>query len=112
MAALDDALSGRGRLVLVGEPGIAKTRTAQELAAICDQRGVQVLWGRCHEQQGMPPYWPWVQVIRSYVRECDPERLRTEMGAGASDIAEIVAAIRPWSFPTVAEFRFQAADAI
>ena len=92
MAALDDAMSGRGRLgMLVGEPGIGKTRTAQELAAISEERGVQVLWGRCHEQQGMPPYWPWIQVIRSYVRECESDRLRTEMGAGASDIAEIVA---------------------
>ncbi len=33
-AALEDALSGRGRLVtLMGEPGIGKTRTAQELVA-------------------------------------------------------------------------------
>ena len=31
-SALDDALSDHGRLVmLVGEPGIGKTRTAQEL---------------------------------------------------------------------------------
>ena len=31
--ALEDALSGKGRLVvLVGEPGIGKIRTAQELA--------------------------------------------------------------------------------
>ena len=35
LAALDDALSGRGRLVmLVGEPGIGKTRIAQELADV------------------------------------------------------------------------------
>jgi predicted ATPase len=34
-AAVDDALAGRGRLVLLaGEPGIGKTRTAQELAAV------------------------------------------------------------------------------
>ncbi len=34
MAALDDALGGRGRLVmLAGEPGIGKTRIAQELAS-------------------------------------------------------------------------------
>ena len=50
-----------GRLVtLVGEPGIGKTRTAQELATYAGLRSAQVLWGRCYEEQGMPPYWPWV----------------------------------------------------
>ena len=39
-AALDDALAGRGRMVmLAGEPGIGKTRAAQELAAPAEQRG-------------------------------------------------------------------------
>ncbi|MFQ6030213.1 MAG: AAA family ATPase, partial [Dehalococcoidia bacterium] len=94
-AALEDALSGRGRLVtLVGEPGIGKTRTAQELATYAGLRGTQVLWGRCYEEQGMPPYWPWVQAIRSYVREREPEQLRSEMGAGAADIAEVVSDVR------------------
>ena len=65
-ACLEDALSGRGRLVtLVGEPGIGKTRTAQELATYAGLRGAQVLWGRSYEEQGVPPYWPWVQAIRS-----------------------------------------------
>ena len=46
-ACLEDALSGRGRLVtLVGEPGIGKTRTAQELTTYAGLRGAQVLWGR------------------------------------------------------------------
>jgi serine/threonine protein kinase len=94
-ACLEDALSGRGRLVtLVGEPGIGKTRTAQELATYAGLRSAQVLWGRCYEEQGMPPYWPWVQAIRSYVRERDPEQLRSEMGAGAADIAEVVSEVR------------------
>ena len=94
-ACLEDALSGRGRLVtLVGEPGIGKTRTAQELTTYAGLRGVQVLWGRCYEEQGMPPYWPWVQAIRSYVRERDPEQLRSEMGAGAADIAEVVSDVK------------------
>ncbi|MFQ6030766.1 MAG: serine/threonine-protein kinase, partial [Dehalococcoidia bacterium] len=94
-AALEDALSGRGRLVtLVGEPGIGKTRTAQELATYAGLRGGQVLWGRCYEEQGMPPYWPWVQAIRSYVREQDPEQLRSEMGTGAADIAEVVSDVK------------------
>ena len=63
--ALEDALSGRARTVmLVGEPSIGKTRTAQELAAYAIERGYQALWGRCYSAQGAPPYWPWGQAIR------------------------------------------------
>jgi hypothetical protein len=95
VSALDDALEGRGRMVmLAGEPGIGKTRTAQELATYAGLRGCQVLWGRCYEEQGVPPYWPWVQAIRSYVRDQDAEQLRSEMGAGAADIAEIVSDVK------------------
>ena len=47
--ALNDALSGQGRLImLAGKPGIGKTRTAQELGVLAEQRGAQNLWGRCH----------------------------------------------------------------
>jgi predicted ATPase len=89
--ALDEARSGQGRLVmLVGEPGIGKTRMAEEFASHAKGREALVLWGRCHEQEGMPPFWPWVQAIRSYIRERAPEQLRSELGAGAPAIAEIV----------------------
>ena len=90
-AALDAALSGRGGLVmLVGEPGIGKTRTAQELAMLAGARSAQVLWGRCYEEQGAPPYWPWIQPIRAYVQQAGAEQLAAEMGPGATIIAEIV----------------------
>ena len=39
-------------------------------------------------------HWPWVQAIRSYIREQSPEELRTQMGAGAADIAEVVPEVR------------------
>ena len=39
-------------------------------------------------------YWPWVQAIRSYVRERDPDQPRPEMGAGAANIAEVVSDVR------------------
>ena len=52
-AALEDACSGHGRLaMLAGEPGIGKTRTAQELASQAEAKGAQVLWGWCYEEQG------------------------------------------------------------
>ena len=61
--AFDEAFAGRGSVVmLVGEPGIGKTRTTQELETYARMRGAQVLWGRANEAAGAPPYWPWVQV--------------------------------------------------
>ena len=94
-AALDEAFAGHGQLVmLVGEPGIGKTRTAREIAACAEARGVRVLSGRCHEGRGAPPYWPWVQAIRSYVTAAPSDRLASVMGTAASDIAEIVSEVR------------------
>jgi class 3 adenylate cyclase len=94
-SGLDDALSGRGRiLMLVGEPGIGKTRTAEELATYAQMRGGQVLWGRCYEGEGAPAYWPWVQILRSYVHDRDPKELLSDMGPGAADIAGVVSEVR------------------
>ncbi|MBI2760883.1 MAG: ATP-binding protein [Chloroflexi bacterium] len=57
---LDLARAGRGSVVLVGgEPGIGKTRLAQQLASAAETRGCQVLSGRCWEaDSGAPAFWP------------------------------------------------------
>jgi signal transduction histidine kinase/tetratricopeptide (TPR) repeat protein len=89
-AAFEKAASGRGRVVLlVGEAGIGKTRTANELATYAASRGAEVLVGRCYEGGGAPAYWPWIQVMRTYVRRRDPAELAEEMGPGAEDIAQM-----------------------
>ena len=89
--ALEDALGGHGRLLLlVGEPGIGKTRTAEELATYARVRGAKVHWGRCHEGDGAPAYWPWTQALRSYVREADPVGLAWELGPSAPEVAQLV----------------------
>ena len=88
---LAEAMSGQGRLVLLaGEPGIGKTRTAQELASLAESLGAKVFWGWSYEEEGAPPYWPWVQTIRAYVQQCDAEQLRSEMGNGAANIADVI----------------------
>jgi hypothetical protein len=38
-------------------------------------------------------YWPWAQVIRSYLRDRDPATLSSLMGSGAADISGIVAEV-------------------
>jgi hypothetical protein len=67
LAELGTALSAsatEGCLFLVaGEPGIGKTRLATEAASIARGRGFRVVWGRCWEAGGAPPFWPWREVF-------------------------------------------------
>jgi tetratricopeptide (TPR) repeat protein len=93
--ALDEALDGRGRLVLLaGQPGIGKSRTAAELASTARRRGCQVLVGRCYEGEGAPAYWPWVQILRAYFRDCDPATLEGVRGPVGANIAQILPSLR------------------
>ncbi len=94
-AALDESIAGRGHVTLIaGDAGIGKTRLATEVKAYAELRGARVLSGRCHAGEGAPPYWPWVQVIRTYVRERKAEELLAELGSGATDIAQVVSDVR------------------
>ena len=69
---VEHALAGAGRLLLfTGEPGIGKSRLAEQVAAEAAERGAAVAWGRCWEAGGAPAYWPWVQVFRALELE-DP----------------------------------------
>ncbi len=102
-AGLDDAVAGRGRLVLlVGEPGIGKSRLADELISRARARGARVLVGRCWEAGGAPAFWPWVQSLRACIREMDAEMLRAQLGAGASDLAQLLPELREL-FPDLPE---------
>jgi len=95
VAGLEEALAGHGRLVLLtGEPGIGKSRLAEELIKRARERGADVLVGRCWEAGGAPAYWPWVQSLRGYIRELDPELLRAGLGPAAADLAPIVPELR------------------
>jgi DNA-binding SARP family transcriptional activator len=95
VGGLDDAFAGRGRLfLLVGEPGIGKSRLAEELIAHARARGASVLVGRCWEAGGAPAYWPWVQSLRPYLRDTDAETLRSQLGEGAADVARLFPELR------------------
>src|SRR6266545_4043839 len=55
-AGLDAAVAGRGRLfLLAGEPGIGKSRLADEVIRQARERRACVLVGRCWEAGGPPP---------------------------------------------------------
>jgi DNA-binding CsgD family transcriptional regulator len=95
---LDAARAGEGGVVLiVGEPGIGKTRLAQALAAEALSGGAAVYWGRAYEGDWAPAYGLWSDVLGDYLRDRPAERLGEELdqaGPGAAAVAQIVPAIR------------------
>ena len=91
LGALEETRAGHGRAVLLGgEPGIGKSRLADELASRAEALGYRVLWGRGWEDAGAPPYWPWVQALRTCVRATPPDQLASQLGHGAADVAQML----------------------
>jgi len=101
--ALEGALSGRGALaMLAGEPGIGKTRLAEEFGVYAGLRGAQLLTGRCYEVGASLPYRPFYEAFRQYARSRPDEELRSQLGPGAPEIATLVSEIRA-RFPDIEE---------
>ena len=119
LAALDEILAGarggRGRVVLVaGEPGIGKTRLAEEAARRGAAAGMRVAWGRCHEGDGAPALWPWAQVLRQLAAELAPGQLAAMLGPSAAWIGQLMPELagpaqpaRPLPMADLAAARFQ-----
>ena len=61
--------------ILIGEPGIGKTRLASEASNRAKALGFTVSVGQCIERSEAPSYWPWIQICRDLLLslECDPE---------------------------------------
>ena len=90
-SALEEAASARGSLVLLtGEPGIGKTRLMSEFALVAGQHGVRVVTGRCWEEGGAPPYWPWMQVVRSLGGDLEQLAAAADSHAGRRGAANAV----------------------
>ena len=65
---LADVCSGSGGVLIVeGEPGVGKSRLVSEVSQSAADRGMIILTGRCHDGQAIPPYWPWVEILRTYL---------------------------------------------
>lgn len=94
--SLERARSGRGQvLLLAGDGGMGKTRSAQELARHAEAQGMLALWGRCSEEPGAPPFWPWTQAIRALAAQLDDDALRDVLGAGAAQVLGLVPELGP-----------------
>jgi ATP/maltotriose-dependent transcriptional regulator MalT len=79
LSSLDRVLAelGQGRsaaILLVGEPGIGKTRLLAELASRADARGHLVLTGSASELERDLPFSVFVDAIDEYLRGLAPNR--------------------------------------
>jgi DNA-binding SARP family transcriptional activator len=81
IAALDEARTAVRIVLVEGEPGIGKTRLIEELAAEADRRSLSVHWGRAHEGQATPAFWPWLPVVRALVARGGPAAEARELVA-------------------------------
>lgn len=113
--ALDKALAGTVRVrLIVGEPGVGKTRLSQELAARAREAGTRVCTGHCYEADRGEPLWPWLQILRQAAQGRAAEALRAlpepvcaELMAVAPDLAggsANAASTKPSAEPRLALF--------
>ncbi len=92
---LDEALAGRGSLVLLGgEPGIGKTRLTEEILQEARARGCVCYVGHCYEMEGAPPYVPFVEILEHAVRVAPPAVVRETLGDAASEVARLMPELR------------------
>ncbi len=68
-----------GLLLLVGEPGIGKTRLLEEARALVESGGGVAAAGRGYEAELGRPYGAWMDALRSVTLPPLPEPVRTDL---------------------------------
>jgi tetratricopeptide (TPR) repeat protein len=87
--AYEGARARRGGVHLIlGDPGVGKTRLAAALAEHAAADGATIVWTRGWGRAA-PPYWPWVEVVRELCHDVDGETLRGELGGAADELLRL-----------------------
>ncbi|HEX6888899.1 MAG TPA: BTAD domain-containing putative transcriptional regulator, partial [Candidatus Nanopelagicales bacterium] len=61
---LSAAVAGRpGAVLVVGDPGTGKTRLVEAALGCADELGMLWAVGRCSQDDGAPPLWPWYALL-------------------------------------------------
>ncbi len=86
-AALAQARTGRGRIVVIaGEPGIGKTHLAEVSVERAAEVAVPSAWGHCRALENGPPFWPFIQLLRSALRASSSATTREAVEGALSSL--------------------------
>ena len=93
--ALESAFSGSSAVAMVvGEPGIGKTRLVSELSVYAKLRGARVLMGRCFEGETSLPYRPFIEALRAYTENESDESLAAHLEHGGAELIALLPELR------------------
>ncbi len=85
-----DAMQGHVQMVLIsGEPGVGKTRLAEELVAFARLHGAEVLRGGCYEFEATVPYMPLTEALRDWVHVQPVEVLESQLENTAAELTKL-----------------------
>ncbi|MBI2766634.1 MAG: AAA family ATPase [Chloroflexi bacterium] len=76
-------------VVLVGEPGMGKTRLADEFAVHAQLAGARVMKGRSTGEAGMP-FMSFVRAFSQYAHSISDAELAAQLGDGAPELLALV----------------------
>jgi eukaryotic-like serine/threonine-protein kinase len=92
---LDEALAGRGSMVMIGgEPGIGKTHLITAILEEARLHGAYANIGHCYEMEGSPPYVPFIEMLERTARVAPKEAFRRTLGDEAPEIAKLMPELR------------------
>ncbi len=92
---VEQAAAGQGTFVMIGgEPGVGKTRMAEEIAEEASNKGMMAWVGHCPETEAGVPYAPVVEIMELSIRGISKETLRLVFGEAAPELARMVPELR------------------
>lgn len=86
--------------IVVGDPGIGKTRVAAAAATRAAARGARTIAAHCMDGGVVPPFWPWIELLRSAGAPVPPGLAAPEVGAPTPEARfrlfdDVIAALLP-----------------
>lgn len=91
---LERAIGGQGGMLFIGgEPGVGKTRIAEECLALAHEHGMLTLVGHAYEERG-EPFIVAVEIIEALMRVLPGPALRQILGDSAAEVARLMPGLR------------------